>query len=288
MPSWSSATPGKAAAAQKRAAQEKPAAENPNAAAAAEKKKAPNEKATPAATASGEPGTQQTISGSKASSPGRSAKTEGVNETAKAAATEPATAKAEEEVYEKAEPPVEPPPPPPYLSFAEILIQKALSAAEAAGHPEQQRRKMSEHIVHPEKQKLMAANHTVAQTCAYSCKNAASPFPKPNHNATIYADGCGDPGLKVNIDFPFESCCHKHDVCYSSCNKHKNQCDFDFIQCMNTTCSIVAPNEECRQTAVTLYDDTYTQGAACDSYLAAQEKACDCTPNQISRAQVEL
>merc|ERR1719409_1407471 len=105
----------------------------------------------------------------------------------------------------------------------------------------------------------MTQNHTAAQGCTYKCLDAShSPHPIGNHDAKKFADGCGAPGLKVNADFPFKSCCDSHDVCYSTCNHHKNQCDLDFIHCMNSTCNTIAPNDECRHAAVTLFDDTVT------------------------------
>lgn len=162
------------------------------------------------------------------------------------------------------------------------MIQKALSHAEAAGMPSERRSQMlsKEAGISDEKRRMMAVNHTVAKKCAFICPGDNDPVPKNAHNASAYADGCGKPGLKVNIDFPFESCCHQHDVCYSSCTKHKNSCDFEFINCMNSTCNMVAPNDECRHAAVNLFDDTVTlaQESACTSYLGAQKQACSCRP----------
>jgi len=169
---------------------------------------------------------------------------------------------------------------PTFLDFGDILVQKALAAAEAAGIGEGQRRTMLSPAagISEEKRAMMLANHTVAQTCVFTCSEPSKiPVVKATHDAKIFANGCGAPGLKVNADFPFEDCCHQHDICYSTCNKHKNQCDFEMISCLNTTCSIVAPNDECRHTAVTLYDDIQLQSQPCKDYLGAQQKACDCT-----------
>lgn len=172
-------------------------------------------------------------------------------------------------------------PHPTYLDFGDILVQKAMAAAEAVGMAPERRSMMvsPEAGITEEKKKMMLANHTVAKKCAYVCAGDNLPSPKKAHDAKALADGCGKPGLKVNADFPFESCCHQHDVCYGSCNKHKNQCDLEFIGCMNNTCNTIAPNNECRHAAVDLFDDTVTlaQDSACESYLGSQKKACDCT-----------
>jgi len=176
-----------------------------------------------------------------------------------------------------------------FLDFGDILIQKAMAHAEAAGVDSDRRTLMvsQEKGITEEKRKLMMANHSVAQTCEYTCPGDNEAMPKDLHNATAFADGCGAPGLKVNVDFPFEKCCHSHDICYSSCKKHKNYCDLQFINCMNTTCNTIAPNDQCRHTAVVLFDDTVTLSTdACTSYLGAQEQACDCKPRALQKSDL--
>lgn len=167
-----------------------------------------------------------------------------------------------------------------WLDFGDIMLQKALSAAEAAGMSAEHREHMmsDERGITEGKRRLMRANHTKHETCEYKCTAAGTvAVADALHNASAHSDMCGAPGLKVNEDFPFDKCCHQHDVCYSTCNTNKNQCDLDFIFCMNSTCNYIAPNDECRHAAVELFDDTIgLSDGACTMYVGAQSKACTC------------
>jgi len=172
-----------------------------------------------------------------------------------------------------------------YLDFGDILLQKALGAAEAAGLPASHR----EHLTSPArgisetKRRLMMANHTAHETCSFECAASGTVAVSDElHNATALSDGCGAPGLRVNEDFPFHKCCHSHDVCYGTCNTNKNRCDLDFIFCMNSTCNYIAPNDECRNAAVNLFDDTVALSQeACTDYVTSQSRACTCVPGKV-------
>jgi len=172
-----------------------------------------------------------------------------------------------------------------YLDFGDILLQKALGAAEAAGLPASHR----EHLTSPArgisetKRRLMMENHTAHETCSFECAASGTvPVSDELHNATALSDGCGAPGLRVNEDFPFHKCCHSHDVCYGTCNTNKNRCDLDFIFCMNSTCNYIAPNDECRNAAVNLFDDTVALSQeACTDYVTSQSRSCTCVPGKV-------
>ena len=62
-----------------------------------------------------------------------------------------------------------------------------------------------------------------------------------------YSNGCGTDTLKLSFAQTeysgLDTCCDKHDVCYSDCAEEKTTCDESFNECMKTTCEHVFYNE---------------------------------------------
>ncbi|XP_026677852.1 uncharacterized protein LOC113466543 [Diaphorina citri] len=108
--------------------------------------------------------------------------------------------------------------------------------------------------------------------------------PKPN--------GCGQEGSQLSQYFSFEeltTCCNEHDICYGTCNKLKETCDFDFRKCLYRICdqlegkSVNSPtldtiSKGCKVAAKTMFTSTMTFG--CKYYKAAQAQACFCPPTK--------
>uniref|UniRef100_A0A8D9EB86 Group XIIA secretory phospholipase A2 n=1 Tax=Cacopsylla melanoneura TaxID=428564 RepID=A0A8D9EB86_9HEMI len=129
------------------------------------------------------------------------------------------------------------------------------------------------------------------EICKFQCPSGIKPVknkyyePKPN--------GCGQEGSQVNMISQYMSfeelttCCNEHDICYGTCNKQKETCDFDFRKCLYKICdqlegkSVNSPTLEtiskgCKYAAKTAFTSTMTFG--CKYYKAAQAEACFCPP----------
>ncbi|RWS20755.1 group XIIA secretory phospholipase A2-like protein, partial [Leptotrombidium deliense] len=50
-------------------------------------------------------------------------------------------------------------------------------------------------------------------------------------------NGCGTDLIAPLLNpfvHQYEQCCNKHDQCYESCSKTKNECDLIFLQCLES------------------------------------------------------
>ena len=57
--------------------------------------------------------------------------------------------------------------------------------------------------------------------CSYKCSNGASPVPRDGH--VPQSNGCGVPGFMIESHFGLTPCCHKHDICYHTCQTGKDR-----------------------------------------------------------------
>jgi len=99
----------------------------------------------------------------------------------------------------------------------------------------------------------------------------------PSHVPSM--NGCGTDFLKVSDEFNFTPCCNKHDICYDTCNKEyiRDQCDDNFLKCMNELCAKKKPMEKqkkCEATANVYHVATTSFG--CNLYRKSQQNACKC------------
>lgn len=54
------------------------------------------------------------------------------------------------------------------------------------------------------------------------------------------SNGCGTRKLglrfsSVNLS-KLDTCCNKHDICYSTCGVIKSSCDYEFLKCLLNSC----------------------------------------------------
>ena len=79
----------------------------------------------------------------------------------------------------------------------------------------------------------------VEENCVFKCPTEGV-TPKPNRNHVPKADGCGALGLKIDNTYlpigEMSKCCNEHDICYDTCNSHKDVCDIEFKHCLYRYC----------------------------------------------------
>ena len=152
-----------------------------------------------------------------------------------------------------------------------------------------------------------------AQTSAALCPER---IPRPGFDPSQQSNGCGSyqtPGSHeaarwlslYNVDFT--EACNEHDICYTTCNSSKDQCEAEFLANMLDICEQhffgesrnrrkgrnrgehrnrrkrrnrrepePTRGERCRNIAVAMAAGTATAGGA--AYEAAQNEACICLP----------
>ncbi|NWH68775.1 PG12A phospholipase, partial [Geococcyx californianus] len=76
-------------------------------------------------------------------------------------------------------------------------------------------------------------------------------------------------------------CCNRHDRCYDTCGKEKNDCDEEFQSCLSKICRDVQKTlgisesvQACKSTVQVLFDAVIHLG--CKPYLDSQRAACMC------------
>ncbi|KAL9646879.1 hypothetical protein ABK040_013739 [Willaertia magna] len=103
-------------------------------------------------------------------------------------------------------------------------------------------------------------------------------------------NGCGPASLGIvskaigKLSGSFTPCCNAHDVCYGTCNKDKEQCDFEFRECMFKVCKRKFGKKNkrrtfkerlCRIKAKTYFEAVYGK-IGCGVYKDSQKEACVC------------
>ena len=122
--------------------------------------------------------------------------------------------------------------------------------------------------------------------------NCQKPIPKLKF--TPGCNGCGPEGgvfgtgMNAVPNSPFylanfEPACNTHDVGYSTCNRKKEDTDYQFLVDMNVICNNAYPGDgmfdtlllsDCKYAATTFYVAVKDGGV--DAYKAGQAGACDC------------
>ncbi|XP_066303354.1 group XIIA secretory phospholipase A2-like [Branchiostoma lanceolatum] len=116
--------------------------------------------------------------------------------------------------------------------------------------------------------------------CGYVCKNGKKPRKNPTH--VPRSNGCGSFGLKMDTTgLPqMTKCCDKHDICYDTCGKKRQNCDDKFKTCLDDMCEEIRTTlssdqyEGCQMTSQLMYAGT--MGLGCRSFKEAQKRACIC------------
>ncbi|RWS03764.1 group XIIA secretory phospholipase A2-like protein [Dinothrombium tinctorium] len=84
-------------------------------------------------------------------------------------------------------------------------------------------------------------------------------------------NGCGTnkiaPVVNLFLNKKHIDCCNAHDLCYSDCTIKKAECDLKLKECF-----LQVHNEKL---ADLIYSVLQTQ-LACEAFLMAQEKSCNC------------
>jgi hypothetical protein len=74
--------------------------------------------------------------------------------------------------------------------------------------------------------------------CQYTCPNGGSPTKRISYSTS--PNGCGPKGYVLNLHIEnldlLTECCNTHDMCYSSCNTPKRNCDLRFRDCLLNKC----------------------------------------------------
>ncbi|KAK7162089.1 hypothetical protein R3I94_004666 [Phoxinus phoxinus] len=119
--------------------------------------------------------------------------------------------------------------------------------------------------------------------CHFKCSDGYSPVPRPNYKSAP-PNGCGSPlfGFQFDVGMPsLTRCCNKHDQCYDTCGRKKNDCDEQFQVCLanicenlQTTLGLSQSVQGC-ESAVTLLFDTVMH-LGCKPYLDSQRSSCIC------------
>ncbi|KAL9652064.1 hypothetical protein ABK040_000405 [Willaertia magna] len=124
----------------------------------------------------------------------------------------------------------------------------------------------------------------VVKTCR------AGLFTKPRVNFKPKTNGCGPASLGIvskaigKLSGSFTPCCNVHDVCYGTCNKDKEQCDFEFRECMFKVCKRKFGKKNkrrtfkerlCRIKAKTYFEAVFGK-IGCGVYKDSQKEACVC------------
>ncbi|XP_019635440.1 PREDICTED: group XIIA secretory phospholipase A2-like [Branchiostoma belcheri] len=116
--------------------------------------------------------------------------------------------------------------------------------------------------------------------CGYVCKNGKKPRKNPQH--VPRSNGCGSFGLQMDTtSLPaMTRCCDKHDICYDTCGKNRQDCDDKFKSCLDKMCENLSTTlskdqyEGCQMTSQLMYAGTTSLG--CKSFKDAQKRACIC------------
>ena len=128
----------------------------------------------------------------------------------------------------------------------------------------------------------------IGEECLYECpKFRHVPVPKPGHVKT--SNGCGSldvlfddsEGSLIHVERGFTKCCDQHDYCYDTCNADKDECDLKFKKCLYGHCKkdmSFLNSKKCKLKAKLFFVTVI--GVGCQSYLDAQENACDCIPSK--------
>ncbi len=132
-----------------------------------------------------------------------------------------------------------------------------------------------------------------AQASAALCPER---IPRPGFDPSQQFNGCGShqtPGSHEAASFlnlynvDFTEACNEHDICYTTCNSSKDQCEAEFLANMLDICGRAyfgrrrsnrarLRRERCRNIAVAMATGTATAGGG--AYEAAQKEACICLP----------
>jgi len=128
---------------------------------------------------------------------------------------------------------------------------------------------------------------TVDEDCKYMCPDGSRP--KKNKYHTPRSNGCGVPGMEIDLTalslHDMTKCCDQHDICYGTCNNDKDECDLAFKKCLYKFCDNSKgklPEDfvtGCKTAAKALYSGTTLLG--CKFYRSAQQEACYCHSRKI-------
>ena len=114
------------------------------------------------------------------------------------------------------------------------------------------------------------------------CPAGKSAVPLMNQftDATLYANGCGPQGMKVEENFGLFPCCNSHDICYGICGTTHKFCENKFKRCMEKICKGQVDSQQqaaCRQQANGFSGMTAVFGVSFHS--SSQQDACECVPS---------
>ncbi|XP_059170275.1 group XIIA secretory phospholipase A2-like [Physella acuta] len=119
--------------------------------------------------------------------------------------------------------------------------------------------------------------------CFFECPNGKKPKANPDHKPS--SNGCGAFGIQLDEHIQMKevtSCCNKHDICYDTCNKSKDNCDTKFKDCLLDVCKNKKKllTKEVYQACLSSVDMMYagTVALGCKPYREAQRNACICKP----------
>ncbi|KAL1123467.1 hypothetical protein AAG570_002547 [Ranatra chinensis] len=121
---------------------------------------------------------------------------------------------------------------------------------------------------------------TVEEECSWSCPDGVKAKQNKYYKAT--GNGCGPEGLQVDTNHmpsvEMTKCCNEHDICYGTCNKLKDVCDFEFRRCLYKICESMKKEDVmltgCKAAAKLLHSTAANLG--CKFYRDAQQEACFC------------
>ena len=132
--------------------------------------------------------------------------------------------------------------------------------------------------------------HTIGEECLFECSKAGFiAVPRKNHKAT--ANGCGSFDFLFDdteesfifVEKEFTQCCNSHDHCYDICGADKDECDLKFKKCLYGSCKNrrqleFLQSKKCRLKAKMFYITVL--GIGCQSFINAQNEACECIPDK--------
>ena len=123
--------------------------------------------------------------------------------------------------------------------------------------------------------------------CVYACENNLTPVRRAGYAPAPNGCGASLGLLKIKLNTTgydgIEKCCNTHDICYSTCNQPREDCDDKFKDCMFDYCktdpevkmeSEGRSEDICTSAADMIYLGVDTFG--CPSYQEAQREACEC------------
>lgn len=125
-------------------------------------------------------------------------------------------------------------------------------------------------------------NEASEENCIFQCPDGKKP--QKNRYHVAQADGCGSFGIHIPKEHmpiaELTSCCDEHDLCYDTCNREKEKCDYTFKSCLYSICDkykkSVGPElfSACKVAAKGMFTGTVALG--CKAYKDSQERACYC------------